>query len=126
MTKANLQDVALQIQQMTKSQIRESEQRMKTQFESVILLIQQTADRFDHRFEELEGRFQTRFLAVESRLDRANESMVYALNHIGGFTRWADRRDRAFSSQLGTQEARQKAIDRLNERVSSPEQRNQN
>lgn len=157
-TKADLQDVVLQIQHLqdvvlqfqqatktqfaeseertraqiaaseerTRAQIEASEQRTKAQFESVIVLIQQMTDRFDHRLEEFEGRFEPRFRAVESRLDRSNESIVYAMGQLTAFSRWADRSDRDQSSVLGTQVAQQKAIDDLNLRVTRLEQRNQN
>jgi hypothetical protein len=125
-TKADLQDVVLQIQQSTKAQIEQSEQRMKPQIESVVLLVQRVAERVDHRFEELEGWLERRFDGMESRLDRMNDALNYVVNQMGAFNRWADRVDRGYSSQLGTQEAQQKAIDSLNERVTRLERRNQN
>lgn len=125
-TKSDLQNAVLQIQQQTKAQIEQSEQWMKSQFESVILLIQHMAERMDQRFEELDTRLERRFETIESRLDRIGDSTVYLVSQMGAFNRWADRMDRNQSSLLGTQAAQQKAIDHLAERVSRLEQRNQN
>lgn len=114
-TKGDLQEVVLQIQQSTEAQV-----------ESVLLLVQQVAERVDHRFEELEGRLERRFETMETRLDRMNDALNYVVNQMGAFNRWADRMDRGYASRLGTQEAQQKAIDNLNERVTRLERGKQN
>jgi hypothetical protein len=101
----------------------------KGDIENVVLLLEQMTERIDHRFEEVDKRFDAvdrRFEVIENRLDRMNDALVYVQGQMAAITRWSDRMDRNHSAQLGTQEAQQRAIDGLAERVTRLEQRQQN
>jgi archaellum component FlaC len=82
--------------------------------ENVITLIQQVAERIDHRFDEVDHRFD----ASDNRLDRINDTLVGVQNQMAAMTKWADRFDREINTTKATQVAQQRAIDSLVDRVS--------
>ena len=79
--------------------------------ENMLTLIQQFAERVDQRFE-----------AIDRRLDRMGESLVFVQSQMGSLTKWADRLDRDQNAALATQTAQQRAIDELAARVTKLEQ----
>jgi len=95
----------------------------KADLESVVTLLQQHFERSDQRFDGIDGAFRTRFDAVDTRLDRINETLFGVQTQMAAITKWADRFDREHTGLLHTQEAQQRAIDALADRVTRLEQR---
>ena len=62
----------------------------KADIENLVLLIQQTTERFERRFDALDRRFDAvdgRFEAIENRLDRMNVALASLQGQMAAFTR---------------------------------------
>lgn len=70
----------------------------KADIENVALLIQQMTERLDRRFDAVDRRFELRFEAIENRLDRMNDGLVYVQSQMASLTRWSDRMARNHSA----------------------------
>jgi hypothetical protein len=87
--------------------------------ESVLELIHLNFERMDQRFDEIVGRFD----AIDTRMDRMNDTLVGVQTQMTAVTKWADRFDREHIGLLQTQAAQQRAIDELVNRVTRLETR---
>ena len=66
----------------------------KADLESMVTLLQQHFERSDQRFDGIDGAFRNRFDAVDTRLDRINETLFGVQTQMAAITKWADRFDR--------------------------------
>lgn len=98
----------------------------KADIESVVLLIQQLAERFDHRFDAIDRQFEgmnRQFEALGKRVDKLGDAMAGMQLQMAAMTRWSERTDRDQLNILSTQTSQQRAIDDLAGRVTRLEQR---